>query len=295
MIIVGDYLEEWSGMQDLDANGWRAQDYDRLLLEGEAGGWSPVAFGTVIGAESEFETGVPNKAGSGAAGLTQMMPDTLWNLEWRPGLPAYDAAGGDFLRAPVSVQLDFAYRYFAYWRRRFGLARWASRAQLYLANFLPADLPHGGNPGFVLAGQGRRPKVYEQNWQALDRNRDGKILVAEVELFLVAAISGRAKAPFTTFVEGVQRARGRRGHALAADEQNLHTDTGPKDVGDVRQVQAALVAHGFDPGPVDGIPGPRTTKAVRAFQASRGLIVDGIPGVMTWSALARPVAAPQAA
>jgi hypothetical protein len=59
-------------------------------------------------------------------------------------------------------------------------------------------------------------------------------------------------------------------------------------VGDVRQVQAALTRHGFDPGPIDGIPGPKTTAAVRAFQASRGLVQDGLVGIATWTALARP-------
>jgi hypothetical protein len=287
VIVIGDQLEEWSAMQNVDANGWREADYDRLLAEGEAGGFAPIMLGTVIGAESEFRTDIPNKEGSGAEGLTQMMPDVLLSLGWKPGLPAYDAAGGDFSRAPVSVQLDFAYKYFAYWRRRFGLAKWASRAQMYLANFLPADLPHGKDEGFILAGQGRRTKVYEQNWRALDRNRDGKILVAEVELFLVDAISRRAKSPFTVFLEGVQRARRRRG-LLEVEYHNDHADTGLQDVGDVRQVQAALTRHGFDPGPVDGIPGPKTTAAVRAFQASRGLVVDGLVGVASWSALARP-------
>lgn len=276
-------------MQEVDAIGWRAADYDRLLIESEAGGFTPIAFGTVIAAESEFESSQANHAGSGAKGLTQMMPSVLEALGWRPGTPAFDVCDGDFGKAPVSIQLEFAYRYFREWRKRFGLARWRTRAQMYLANFLPADLPHGADGSFVLAAdQGRRPKVYAQNWRGLDRNRDGKILVAEVELFLVDAISRRARQPFAVFLEGVQRARARRG-LIEVEYHNDHDDKGPQDVVDVRAIQTALAAHGFDPGPLDGIQGAKTTAAVKSFQHARGLVVDGLVGPFTWGALSRPV------
>ncbi|SNS40535.1 LysM domain-containing protein [Anaerovirgula multivorans] len=53
----------------------------------------------------------------------------------------------------------------------------------------------------------------------------------------------------------------------------------------VRRLQGLLRDAGFDPGPIDGIFGARTEAAVRAFQTSRGLTVDGIVGVRTWTAL----------
>jgi N-acetyl-anhydromuramyl-L-alanine amidase AmpD len=52
-------------------------------------------------------------------------------------------------------------------------------------------------------------------------------------------------------------------------------------------LQKALAAHGFSPGPIDGDFGPMTLSAVRGFQASRHLTVDGIVGPHTWAALAR--------
>ncbi len=45
---------------------------------------------------------------------------------------------------------------------------------------------------------------------------------------------------------------------------------------DVFAVQHALVAAGFSPGAIDGVYGPNTAAAVRAFQASRGLPVTGV-------------------
>jgi peptidoglycan hydrolase-like protein with peptidoglycan-binding domain len=53
----------------------------------------------------------------------------------------------------------------------------------------------------------------------------------------------------------------------------------------VKAVQKKLIEKGYDPGRVDGISGPRTKKAVEAFQKKEGLIVDGIPGAETLKAL----------
>jgi hypothetical protein len=44
---------------------------------------------------------------------------------------------------------------------------------------------------------------------------------------------------------------------------------------DVRGAQQALRSKGFDPGPVDGRMGPRTTAAVREFQSKEGLSATG--------------------
>jgi hypothetical protein len=45
--------------------------------------------------------------------------------------------------------------------------------------------------------------------------------------------------------------------------------------------QTALQQLGFDPGPIDGIAGPRTRAAVEAFQCAEELSVDGIVGPQT--------------
>ncbi len=53
----------------------------------------------------------------------------------------------------------------------------------------------------------------------------------------------------------------------------------------VLEIQQALHAKGFDPGPHDGIRGRRTIAAIEAFQAANGLVVDGIVGPITAKAL----------
>lgn len=60
----------------------------------------------------------------------------------------------------------------------------------------------------------------------------------------------------------------------------------------VFDLQRALAARGFDPGPVDGVAGPLTRGAVMAFQRSVGLDVDGIVGPLTRAQLFGAVAPP---
>lgn len=53
----------------------------------------------------------------------------------------------------------------------------------------------------------------------------------------------------------------------------------------VVELQQLLRSAGFNPGAIDGIFGNQTRSAVIAFQRSKGLVQDGIVGVMTWTAL----------
>lgn len=53
------------------------------------------------------------------------------------------------------------------------------------------------------------------------------------------------------------------------------------------QVQKALAGLGFPPGPIDGVPGTKTTQAVRNYQLSRKLVPDGVVGPKTLAAFQR--------
>ena len=54
---------------------------------------------------------------------------------------------------------------------------------------------------------------------------------------------------------------------------------------EIEGVQKALSKLGFDPGKIDGIDGPNTQKAVRAFQAHASIGIDGKVGKQTRQAL----------
>ncbi len=44
----------------------------------------------------------------------------------------------------------------------------------------------------------------------------------------------------------------------------------------VLEIQTILKKHGFDPGPLDGKPGPKTRRTAAAFQMERGLLPTGV-------------------
>ena len=53
----------------------------------------------------------------------------------------------------------------------------------------------------------------------------------------------------------------------------------------VIELQTLLFDAGYSPGPVDGIFGTLTERAVRSFQSANGLLVDGLVGTQTLAAL----------
>ncbi len=69
--------------------------------------------------------------------------------------------------------------------------------------------------------------------------------------------------------------------AASQDDQsaaikNLNMDAVPdlgRDI--IRKIQATLQAKGFDPGPIDGVVGPRTRAAVRKYQDHFGIKASG--------------------
>lgn len=48
----------------------------------------------------------------------------------------------------------------------------------------------------------------------------------------------------------------------------------PLNLGTLRGIQAGLAALGYEPGPIDGLDGPKTQAAVKAFQAAQNAVRD---------------------
>ncbi len=90
------------------------------------------------------------------------------------------------------------------------------------------------------------PEVVKGSFDAFKQRKQGKTVIRLPEMVITA---GKGTAPPSAWLTGVQY---------------------------------RLNALGFGAGPVDGIKGPKTTKAIRLFQTSYPpLKVDGIPGPRT--------------
>lgn len=50
---------------------------------------------------------------------------------------------------------------------------------------------------------------------------------------------------------------------------------------EIVKIQTALAARGYHPGPLDGRDGPKTRRAIQAFQRDAGLDPDGVVGTLT--------------
>ncbi|MGB9802258.1 L,D-transpeptidase family protein [Desulfofundulus sp.] len=75
-------------------------------------------------------------------------------------------------------------------------------------------------------------------------------------------------------------------------EEVLHMTGSKTASSDVAHLQRLLNRLGYYHGPVDGIFGPATARAVEDFQKNRNLTPDGIVGPATWNAIGKIVTTP---
>lgn len=108
----------------------------------------------------------------------------------------------------------------------------------------------------------------------------GKHQLSAPEGLLSHAECGKPACPGDALENLVRRMRGEPEIVLpGAGKQD------PRPLKTVEQIQTALVALGYDPGKADGVMGPRTTGALRLFQAAARLKVDGVFGPITERAM----------
>ena len=129
--------------------------------------------------ESGLHAAAHNHSGD-ASGIFQVMPSIAHGLGW----DATDADLSRYRDLTAEEQLAWAQRYYAPHRGRLETA-----AACYVANFLPAFLPHADEPGYVLASTELRSTIYWAN-RAFDKANKGAITVGDLSAAIDRACTG---------------------------------------------------------------------------------------------------------
>jgi lytic murein transglycosylase len=150
---------------------------------------------------------------------------------------------------------------------------------------------------------GRRTKRSVDEWHRLGiRRMDGKALKGEepAALFLPAGSRGPAFLIFRNF-EAIYSYNTAESYALAIAHLSdrlrggkaFRTAWPTDDPGLSRserfELQERLLERGFDVGDPDGLIGPRTVDAIKAFQSAEGIAPDGYAGRKVLRALQGPI------
>jgi len=200
----------------IDDNGFSSDFYENLLDASIVGKFEPEWLLAMMCSESGLNPKAYNGNG-GASGLSQLMPATLKDLGWFPGNEDYDSVKGIFRELAPEKQIHWTASYFEDWRRRYRIDHWQSRSQMYLVNFLPADLPGGTDPNRVLVTRDGLPSIYNPN-RGLDHGNKGHITVGDLELAIAHATRCNARV-YETALDSLDRVK------------RMREDTDPQGIG----------------------------------------------------------------
>lgn len=194
-------------------------------------------------------------------------------IQWEPDARGLYHGLSRYLFASLGVtgQLPYVREWFLPHRGKL-----TNAARIYTAVFLPAFIDESVDSNYVMADtDGRLAWAFRAN-PIFDRlgNGDGKIQVWE----LANAIRHEAHG-------GRWEELMRRVHAdpisFAPTIPATPIPMQEEALRDITELQKALATLGYNPGPSDGILGPRTRAALTAFQSAHGLPTDGEPGYLT--------------
>lgn len=151
---------------------------------------------------------------------------------------------------------------------------------------IDSGLPVSGEPSLSLHEHLQQALRGENQTAESDTSGPGPELVSEVQAELrvrgydIPSINGRLDAATVNAIERYQRdaslaVTGKVNDQLLAQLRSGREDPAEAYRAQVRAVQQALNARGYDAGPVDGAFGPSTRGAIRAYQVANGQAADG--------------------
>jgi len=124
-------------------------------------------------------------------------------------------------------------------------------------------------------------KTKETTSEAWDKAKEKTV---EAKDKIKAKVSGDKKESAEDQAEAARKAEGKDTVGAKVDREKTKAkarETKDKiaaqteSSADIRQAQMALKEKGHDPGPIDGIHGPRTSAALRAYQKAENIKVSG--------------------
>ncbi len=222
---------------------------------------------------------------AGAMGQTQFMP-----LAFRDYAIDHDGDGRRDIWGSEGDALASAANYLA-------RAGWDTGASWGTEVSLPAGFP------WEMAGLGTKKPLSE--WRRLGvRVAGGPELPASADLASILAPAGRRGAAFLVLdnFRSILRYNNSSAYALAVGHlSDRIAGAGPFQAPwprgdrplsrtDKQDLQRLLTARGHGTGGVDGIIGPNTRAAVRAYQRAAGLVADGYPSMELLDRLRREAA-----
>ena len=135
---------------------------------------------------------------------------------------------------------------------------------------IAGDLLVGGQAASRMAGA---PSATPEAGGAAGQVADAPVVVTGDE----AALAAQRQTAFERMTTEQREARLRQVDQDLLLERWMRTRVAPLQLSraDIRRAQELLAQLGFDPGPVDGLMGPRTRTAVESFEQAQGLPASG--------------------
>ncbi len=91
---------------------------------------------------------------------------------------------------------------------------------------------------------------------------------------------------FMVFVGQTEAHSNSHTHSIIRHDVNIScAENAVAPLNSIKDIQTFLNCNGFNPGPIDGRSGGRTTSAIKSFQATVGLTADGVVGPATRQAM----------
>ncbi len=173
-------------------------------------------------------------------------------------------------------------------------AGWQFREPVFTEVTLPYGFDFAGwtetqrRPVSQWAAQGIRPAGGE--WSSDDLYRSARLVIpagADAPAFLVyrnfeALLRYNNSTAYALGVAYLARAFE---HGDAGMATGWPVDNPPISRSQSRELQEALSRLGYDPGGLDGVVGPNTRRAIRAFQSATGRTPDGYAGLALYNAV----------